>query len=133
MQTPAHNEATVNINYRGQVHKSFLHRNICDVNAPDLIAMVNIQAPEQVWFDVGCASKLAQMLAMAHWHYAHQAHHTTYFSQPYFVTFFHKKVGHTHCSLGWMIQMLGIDLLHHLQVLLALSFESIVDAGSVQS
>ena len=32
--------------------------------------MVNIQAPEQVWLDVGCASKLAQMLAMAHWHYA---------------------------------------------------------------
>ena len=133
MRTPAHNEATVNINYGGQAHKSFLHRNICDVNAPDLISMVNIQAPEQVWFDVGCASKLAQMLAMAHWHYAHQAHHTTYFSQPYFVTLFHKKVGHIHCSLGWMIQMLGIDLLHHLQVLLALSFESIVDAGSVQS
>jgi len=63
VQTPTHNEATVNINYRGQVHKSFLHRNICDVNAPDLIAMVNIQAPEQVWLDVGCASKLAQMLA----------------------------------------------------------------------
>ena len=70
MQTPAHNEATVNINYGGQAHKSFLHRNICDVNAPDLISMVNIQAPEQVWFDVGCASKLAQMLAIAHWHYA---------------------------------------------------------------
>ena len=64
MQTPAHNEATVNINYRGQVHKSFLHRNICDVNAPDLIAMVNIQAPEQVWLDVGYASNLAPMLAL---------------------------------------------------------------------
>ena len=38
---------------------------------------------------------------------------------------------HTHYSLGWMILMLGIDLLHHLQVLLALSFGSIVDAGSV--
>lgn len=95
--------------------------------------MVNIQAPEHVWFDVGCASMLAQMLAMAHWHYVHQAHHTTYFSQPYFVTFFQKKVGHTYYSLGGMIQMLGIDLLHHLQVLLALSFGSIVDAGSVQS
>ena len=106
---------------------------MCDVNAPDLIAMVNIKAPEQVWLDVECASKLAQMLAMTHWHYAHQAHHTTYFSQPYLVTFFQKKVGHTHYSLGWMIQMLGIDLLHHLQVLLALSFGSIVDAGSVQS
>ena len=43
MQTPAHNEATVNINYRSQVHKHFLHRNVCDVNAPNLIAMVNIQ------------------------------------------------------------------------------------------
>ena len=69
MQAPANNESAVNINNRCQIHKSFLHWNICDVNAPDLIAMVNVQAPEQVWLDVGCASKLAQMLAMAHWHY----------------------------------------------------------------
>ena len=51
---------------------------------------------------------------MAHWHYAHQAHHRTYFSQPYFVTFCQKKFGHTNYSLGWMIQMLGIYIPNYL-------------------
>ena len=40
-QVSAYNEATVDVNYCGQIHKAFLHGNVCDINAPHLIPMVN--------------------------------------------------------------------------------------------
>lgn len=30
MQAPSQNEATVDVNYRGQIHESLLHGNVCD-------------------------------------------------------------------------------------------------------
>jgi hypothetical protein len=46
MQPPADNEAAVDIDDGRQIHKALLHRNICYVDAPDLIPMVHRQPPE---------------------------------------------------------------------------------------
>ena len=56
MQAPAYNEATVDVNYCGQIHKAFLHGNVCDINAPDLIPVVNLEPSQQIRLDIlGCA------------------------------------------------------------------------------
>ena len=60
VQAPAHNEATVDVNYGGEIHKAFPHRYICNVNAPCLIPMVNLEPSQQIRRDILGRTQCAQ-------------------------------------------------------------------------
>ncbi len=56
MQAPAYNEATLDVYYCGQIHKAVLHGNVCDINAPHMIPVVNLESSQQIRLDIfGCA------------------------------------------------------------------------------
>ena len=70
-KAPTNNIAAVNINNGRQVPKSFLHRDIGNVDTPDMVRMSNFQVAQFVRMDISGQPKFTQI---ALWVYCHQPH-----------------------------------------------------------
>ena len=50
-QTPRQHPPAEPVHHRNQINKAPGHRNIRYIGAPDLIGMVDVQIPQQIWVD----------------------------------------------------------------------------------
>lgn len=126
MQAPAHDKTTVNVYDGRQVHDPFRHRNIRDINTPNLIPVVYLQSSQQVRHDVNSRSGNTQVLLRIDGQYAHQAHQAADPALPNLVALIQKKISHLYDSFPGVLKVFLVHLAHNLQVLLALAIGRVV-------
>ena len=69
--TPTDDLAAIHVNDGCHIHKAFLHRDIGNIRTPDLIAMGDVQALQQVRLNECLQPTLGQVLASVHRFPAH--------------------------------------------------------------
>lgn len=133
MQTPANYEATVDVNYGCKIHETFLHRDIRDVDAPDMVPMVYVQVPEKVWLHIYGLSQMTERLLPVHSLNAHLPHQTAYSSDADLELVLQKEVRHAYNALCRMFYMLLVNLLHYTQVLVTFALWLVVVGRAAES
>ena len=118
MKAPAHDKTTVNVYDGRQVHEPFRHRDIRNVNTPNLIPMVYLQPSQQIRHDVNSRSRNNRVLLRIDGLDAHQTHQATDSALSNLVTLIQKEVCHLYNAFLGMSDMFLVHLAHHLKVLL---------------
>ncbi len=85
-QSPTENFTAEPVHDRDQIQKSAPHRNVGDINAPDLIWPINRQPPEQVRVNLMLRVFLARVWRLIDWNQAHKPHQAAHTMATAFVT-----------------------------------------------
>ena len=126
MQPPGHDTATVDVYYRREVHKSVQHRYIGDINAPDLIGTGDSELAKQIGHLVLWCARLGEVLLRVYCNDVHLAHQPADTLRTYKEPKQEQIVHHALHTLGGMLGVLLVYLLHHLKVLLGLALGLVV-------
>ena len=126
MQPPGHDTATVDVYYRREVHEPMQHRYIGDVNAPDLIGTDDVESTEQIGHLVLWRTQLGEVLLRVYCNDVHLAHQPADALRTYKEPKQKQMVYHAFHTLGGMLGVLLVYLLHHFKVLRGLALGLIV-------
>ena len=116
VQPPGHDRTAVDIYYCREVHEAVRHRYICNVDTPDLIGTADVKPAQQIGHPVlGTAQpgKVPLWIYRGDAHLAHQPAHALGADKE---SQQEQMVYHTLHTLGGMLGMLLVYLLHHLKV-----------------
>ena len=126
VQSPSHDTATVDVYYRREVHESVQHRYIGDVNAPDLVRTGDGESAKQIGHLVLRRTQLGEVLLRVYCNDVHLAHQSADALGTHKETKQEQMVHHALHTLGGMLSVFLVYLLHHFKVLCRLALGLVV-------
>ena len=126
MQPPGHDAATVDVYYRREVHEPVQHRYISNVDAPDLIGTGDGESAKQIGHLVLRRTQFGEVPLRVNRDDVHLAHQPADALRTYKETKQEQMVYHALHTLGGMLGVFPVYLLHHLKVLCRLALGLVV-------
>ena len=129
-ESPAYNEAAIDINNSIQVHEAVFDRNIGYIRTPYSIRTVRLEVAQQIGMYVFCLTTPGQTFTGIHTFYTHDLHQTTDTLMVYPTTAKTEYIRELLHSCSRMFQNNPVYFFHHIQISLRLTFRTIIVAAA---
>lgn len=126
VQSPRHYGPGIHVDYRRQIHESLAHRDIRDVNGPDLPRTRHGQPSEQIWPDILDVAPFGEVAPGHQRNDAHLPHQSPYTFRPDDKVHCHKVKNCPHDTSCGIIRVNPVYCLHDGLIVFTLTLRLII-------